>query len=79
MSKANNVLNSIKNTYSINARILRERAYEEGREAAKTGEVCPYDYYKNHVQYNAWTIGYGNYMFEKEVNLVGFKSLSVGV
>lgn len=75
MLKANNVLNSIKNIYSINGRILRERAYKEGKEAAKTGESCPYDYYKNPVEYNAWVIGYNNYMFEKEQNLVGFKSI----
>lgn len=70
--------NKISNKFSINARILRERAYYEGEEAAKSGAVCKYNPDKEEIKYNAWLTGYNNYLFMKEQNLVGFKSLSVG-
>lgn len=73
------LLGKIKNIYSLNATLLRQRAYNEGRSAAARGKTvkdCPYDILSSRVTRDIWLQGFDNYNYERELKIEEYKSLA---
>lgn len=68
-----------KNIYSLNATILRQRAYNQGRDAAKNNKSilsCPYDIISNRVSRDVWLQGFDNYEYERNISVEDYNSFA---